>query len=94
MKKFFYRVKDGETLLSLAERFSVPFSFIKKKNNLRVEISAGDLLYIECPNCKKYIVQPFDTAESVGEKFGVCPQKILSDNGVDYLFYGLVIYIE
>ena len=94
MKKFFYRVKEGDTLLSLARKFSVPFSLIIKKNNLHAEISVGDLLYIESPDCITYAVQPFDTAESVGKKFNVSPQKILLDNGVYYLFYGLIICIE
>ncbi len=93
MKKFFYRVNEGDTLLSLAERFSVPFNLIIKSNNLRSELSVGDLLYIEQPDCRLYTVEPFDTAESIGEKFGVSALKILSDNGVPYLFYGMVIVL-
>lgn len=93
MKKFFYRVKEGDTVLSVAKKFSVPFSIIIKENNLTSEISAGDMLYIEQNDCVLYAVKPFETAESVGEKFGVNAQKILLDNGVPYLFYGLNIII-
>lgn len=93
MKKFFYRVNSGDTLVSVAEKFSLPITSLIKLNALSSDISEGDLLYVESTEQTLYRVKPFDTAESLGEKFGVPPEKILSDNGVPYLFYGLLIII-
>ena len=94
MKKIFYRVEDGDTVFSLAERFSVSVGVIIAQNNLKKEIETGDMLYIEVDESKTaYKVQPFDTVVSVGRKFNVPPEKILFDNGVSYLFYGLIIFV-
>lgn len=94
MKKIFYRVDESDTVFSLSERFSVPVGVIIAQNNLKKEIEAGDMLYIEVEDCKTaYKVQPFDTARSVGRRFGVPSEKILSDNGVPYLFYGLIVFV-
>jgi spore germination protein YaaH len=91
MKKFFYRVVDGDTALGVAKRFSVPVTALINLNNLKREIAEGDLLYIESQERTLYQVKPFETAESLGKKFNLSPEKILTDNGVPYLFYGLVI---
>ena len=91
MKKFFYRVTEEDTVFSLSQKFSLSTLAIIKLNNLTCEISAGDLLYIETSDSVLYRVKPFETAESVGKKFNVSPEKILFDNGVPYLFYGLII---
>ena len=93
MKKFFYRVSEGDTVVSVAKKFSLPVSILIELNCLSSEISDGDLLYIETEDRTLYMVKPFETAESVGEKFGIPPEKILSDNKVSYLFYGLIIVI-
>lgn len=93
MKKFFYRVEPFETALSVSQKFSLPVTALIKQNNLRNEISEGDLLYIETDERTLYRVKPFETATSVGKKFNISPEKILSDNGVPYLFYGLIIYL-
>lgn len=93
MKKFFYRVREGDTLTGLSIKFSIPICWLIKCNNLTAEVSAGDLLYVESVERALYRVKPFDTAESIGKKFGVSPEKILSENGVPYLFYGLAIMI-
>lgn len=93
MKKFFYRVAEYDTALSLSKKFNLPVTSLIKLNNLTREISAGDILYIESSERTLYRVKPFETAESVGEKFNIPPQKLLVDNGVPYLFYGLIIYL-
>lgn len=94
MKKFFYRVEKGESVFGLSDKFSVPAFVIIKLNNLRREIEEGDLLYIEQePDRKIYSVKPCDTVESVAEKFCVAPQKLLDDNGAEYFFYGMKIYV-
>ena len=91
MEKFFYRVERGDTLFSIAERFLTPAVSIITLNNLKKEPCDGDLLYIERDNCSLYRVQPFDTLESVSKKFCVSEQSLREKNGVEYLFYGLII---
>ena len=93
MDKFFYRVNDGDSVFSVAERFNVPTSLIIKQNNLMQDIEAGDLLYIESEPCTLYKVKPNDTAKSLSEKFGVSEEELLSKNGVPYIFYGIKIKI-
>ena len=95
MTKFFYRANEGDTVFSLSKKFSIPPVKIIKLNMLKKEIQAGDLLYLQTENVstKKYTVQPFDTFESVSKKLAVDKQKIISLNGVEYLFYGLIIEI-
>lgn len=93
MKKFFYRVGKGETVISLAAKFNVPPIAIINANDLCGEVSEGDVLFIEETGGKIYTVQPFDTLITVAEKFNASPEEIARVNGVDYLFYGLKIII-
>lgn len=92
MTNFFYRVDNGDTLVSIAQTLKVaPFKLIKL-NNLKKEVEQGDLLYIEKPkNSKLYKVQPLDTLESIAQKFCVDKTELLLKNGVEYIFYGLII---
>lgn len=93
MKKFFYRVGRGETVTSLADKFGIPQTVIVNSNLLTQEVQEGDVLFIEETDGKIYTAEPFDTLESVAEKFGVPPERIERANGVDYIFYGLKIII-
>lgn len=94
MKKIFYRVNDGETLFSVCEKLGVPPVAVIKENNLKSEITSGDLLYIEKTDCFIYKVTPYDTIKSISQKFGISEEKLLNDNKVPYIFYGLSLIIE
>ena len=93
MKKFFYRVNKGETVLSVSEKFGIPPTVIIGVNALNKEIEEGDVLFIEETGGRTYDVQPFDTLNGVAEKFGVLPEALKTLNGVDYVFYGLDLII-
>lgn len=93
MKKFFYRVQPNDTVTSIANAFGVPVTFLISKNNLVAEVTHGDLLIVEIPDRKTYTVGAYDTLLSVAEKFNTTPQKILLDNGVPYIFYGLTVFV-
>ncbi len=93
MKKFFYRVNQGESVAALASRFNVPVSTIVKSNNLSAEIEEGDVLFIERLSGALYSAKPFDTMEDVAERFHVTVEELKAANGVDYLFYGLNVII-
>ena len=93
MKKIFYRVQSGDSVQSVAEQFDTSPTLIIKDNNLTSDIETGDLIIISQSGGKTYTVQPTDTLFSISQKFGVPEQKILSDNAVPYIFFGLKIII-
>lgn len=90
MKKFFYRVKAGDTVLSLSDKFCVPTCDVIRENNLSAEIKEGDVLIIS-PLKNAYKVRPFESETEVAEKLGVDSETMLSYNGFPYFFYGLVV---
>ena len=91
MKKFFYRVLEGDSLVNLCQKFNCSLGKLVFNNNLKKEISAGDILLIErCDNL--YYVKPTDTLKELAKKFKKSEQAILENNHLDYLFCG--IYIE
>ena len=93
MKKFFYRVQKGDSILSISNRFLVPFYDLIAKNNLKAEVQAGDLLVIECPN-SVYKVKPMQTYFDIAKEVGKTGEqlKILNAN-LTYLFYGIIINV-
>ncbi len=93
MEKFFYRVQDGDTVLSLATRFNIPPVALIKGNDLKAEIQSGDVLFIVKTDGEVYTAQPFDTIFSVAARFNVPEETLKEENGVDYLFYGLKVII-
>lgn len=91
MKKFFYRVLDNDTAVSICQKFSCSLGRLIYNNNLKKEVLAGDILLIErCENL--YLVKPTDTIKSLSKRFNKGEQEILEKNHLDYIFCG--IYIE
>ena len=93
MKKFFYRVCEGDSVFSLSEKFGISVCEIIKQNNLQSEICAGDLLYLEKVRDRPYKVNLSDTLGSLAKRFNLSEQEILEQNGISYIFYGLSIKI-
>ena len=93
MKKFFYRVKKGETLSIICRRFCIPVTKVIKDNSLLCEISEGDILFLEKGNKRVYSVKPMDTIDSIAKEFCVSKEELVSFNGTPYVFYGLDIYV-
>lgn len=92
-KKFFYRVLDGDSVLSISKKFSVPVCQIIKQNNLTSEVLVGDMLYIEICGGLVYSVKPFDTFSSIAKKFNTTKESLIEKNNLDYIFYGLDILV-
>lgn len=92
MKKFFYRVED-ETLLAVAKKFGVSPAGLIAENNLKRDVSRGDVLAVTVTGGKLYKVMPTDTVESIAGKFGISPEELRRKNGIDYVFYGLTITV-
>ena len=93
MKKFFYRVEEGETVFSIANKFSIPPSLLIKDNLLNSEVSAGDLLIVRPPLNRLYKVRPEDTILSISKRFNISEEEILINNCIPYIFYGLTIVL-
>ncbi len=94
MTKFFYRAQKGDTVCSLSERFSIPQIKIISLNGLKKEIQEGDMLYLEKEKTATYRVGLFETADSVAKKFNISSESLLEQNGVEYIFYGLIIIVD
>ena len=92
MKKFLYRVESGDTVYAVANKLKVPVCTLIKLNNLKKEITAGDLLYIESSD-KTYRVKLFDTLLSVAKKFNLTENELKEKNGIEYIYYGQEINI-
>ena len=90
MKKFLYRVKAGDTVLSLSGKYRVPTCDLIRENGLSAEIREGDVLILS-PLENAYKVRPSESDAEVAEKLGVDKEKALSSNGFPYFFYGLTV---
>ncbi len=91
MRKFFYRVKEGDSLTGISAEYNAPLADIILDNALITEPVAGDVLFIR-GNKASYTVSPFDTAEIIAEKFGISSEEIKRKNGnFPYFFYGMRI---
>ncbi len=95
MKKFFYRVEENDSVLSLSQRFNLPSSKIIALNGLTAEIECGDLLYFEIDETlKTHRVGLNETPKTLAQKYCTTPQKLLDDNCTKYLYYSQVIVIK
>lgn len=93
MKKFLYRVAEGDSAESIAARFGVSVTRLIKDNFLSCEISAGDLLVVEKTG-RLYTVGLGESYFSIAEKFGISERELALKNGdPPYLYYGQKINV-
>ena len=91
MKKFFYRAREGDSIVSVSKKFSVPTFCLIEDNNLANELKEGDILLI-IKREKTYVVKANETLESISKKLNVSPEKLSFINGkISYVFYGLIL---
>jgi hypothetical protein len=93
MKKFYYRVQEGQTLKSISEKTGISVNSIIKENALTEEVWAGDLLFLTKEDCTFYKVLPQDTVKSICKKFNLTEEQFFSLNGVPYVYYGQIIKV-
>ncbi len=91
MKKFFYRVQKDDSVLGISIKFNVPTGKLIYDNNLRAEISEGDILLIETSEKKLYRVEIDDTIEKIAKDCNLSSDEILNNNHLPYIFYGILI---
>ena len=80
--KSYYRVKRGETLLSVSEDLLIaPFKLISD-NCLSSEVREGQVLIIDKLERPLYRVKPFDNVNSVCQKFSITKEDFLLYNNI------------
>ena len=83
---------EGDSVVSVCQKFSCSVGKLIYNNNLVKELSAGDILLIEkCDNL--YLVKPTDTISLIAKKFNLSEKEILEKNHLDYIFCGAFIEI-
>ena len=92
-KKGFYYVLDGETLTSVAKKFSTTERVIFVENMLTSGDVCGKVLLVKSYE-KIYIVKEFDTIDSVCEKFNLEKEIFKKINYVDYVFCGQRVIVD
>lgn len=93
MKKFFYRVQQGETLASIAQKFNLPIGCVIYDNKLKQEVYSGQILLLNIRQNNVYKVSPKDTLNSIAQSFNLTTQYLKTQNHIEYVFYGLTIYL-
>ena len=75
----FYQVWDVEEALAYFAENGYPVSYLLKLNGSdRVEV--GDVLLLRRPSGRPYRGRPFETVDSIAEKFGVSAERIREEN--------------
>ncbi len=93
MKKFFYRVREGDNLYSLSKKFKTPVGILIYENKLNKEIEEGDVLYVFVPSGTVYTATPLDDYCSISKKFGLTEEELKEKNKTPYLYYGVLIVV-
>lgn len=93
MKKFFYRVQKGDSLLAISNNFNACLFKLIKENCLKEEVRCGQLLFVEREERLLYEVLPSDSIQSLSVEFNKSQEKILEENQIEYIFCGLKIKV-
>ncbi|MGB3729647.1 MAG: LysM peptidoglycan-binding domain-containing protein, partial [Thermodesulfobacteriota bacterium] len=96
-----YKVKKGDTLGGIANRYGVTVAKIKKASSLTSNrIKVGDVLLIpgtkKAPSTTTYTVVSGDTLGGIGNKFGVSVKKLRTLNNLksNYLYVGMKLTVS
>lgn len=79
-----HKVTKQTSLQEVAANFRIPVSMLVWANNFGPEVEtleAGTLIKIPPVSGASYVIQAGDTTETIAKKYGVSPDKILSDYG-------------
>ena len=78
----FYQVWEVEEALAYFAEHNYPVTYLLKLNELD-RICVGDVLLLGRPEGRAYRVRPFETAESIAEKFGTTAERIREVNRIE-----------
>lgn len=79
-------VAEGETLVSLCERFSVSDCELIRLNRLHAFPPPGTLLLLPQPSGKLYVVRPGETLSSLCQKFNMSEEEFAALNGDTFVY--------
>ena len=90
--EFFYRVKKGDDIRLISEKFTVsPFTVIKL-NSLKEELYEGQVIIIKKSE-NTYMVKVGESLEMILNKFNLSREEFIEKNGVNFVYPDLVINI-
>ena len=84
-KEGVYYCQEGDTIASIANRFSTSKELIVKDNYLTCEVKKGDCIYIKRYK-KVYTVMVGDTPETVAKKLGISVDEMFRINRINYVY--------
>lgn len=81
-KYFFYEIKEGDTLNTIANKFRVPVKFILSENQLKMTdvLRPGQKLQIPNKPGIFYTIRKGDRLVTIAEKYQVSVEDIIKDN--------------
>ncbi len=94
MESFVVRAGEGDSVLSLCRRFSVPMERLIAENRLTGEIAEGELVYISRPCRFVHIAEAGETYASIAERFKKSEESLRALNRAEYVFYAMPVVIE
>ena len=80
-----YYCIEGDTLKSVANKFSTSEELLIKDNNLVCEIKAGDVIFVKRYK-KTYTVNVGDTAEAVANILNLSVDEMYRLNRINYIY--------
>ena len=80
-----YYCIEGDTLKSIATRFSTSEELLIKDNNLTCNVKAGDVLYVKRYKLT-YTVKIGDTPEMVAETLRLSVEEMFRLNRINYIY--------
>ena len=90
--EFFYRVKKGDGIRSVSEKFTVsPFTIISI-NSLKNELYEGQVIIIKKTE-NIYTVKVGETLEKLLIKFNLSREEFIEKNGINFVYPDLIINI-
>ena len=89
-----YRVKKGDTFLSIATEFNLSSEALKRDNGFQGEVYEGARLIIRPSKCV-YVVKPFEKLSDIAKKLDVTTEALMATNGLrkPYVFAGQILVV-
>lgn len=93
MNDFFYRVKKGESIDSVSDKFFIPEYYIIGKNNLKCDLYEGQIILLK-KGGSVYVVKMGETLDKILEKFNLSKENFYNLNYTFTIFPDQKIYID
>ena len=81
MDRFYYRVKNGDALDKIAQKYGVNVADITR-NNTEIPIYAGEIVRIDTSKSVLHIVKPAETIEQIAKHYNMSEEDLKSINSL------------